>query len=173
MATKKAHVAAILAMRLDWNDGDRLLAEELAGLRFRLEKERKKAEREPATVTTGSGGVKPNPVHAMVSNLADQESRLTRRLNLTSIRNARGRYETATSPLETRQKLWEFWGEHSIENLLPGCWAGAANDAKCSIREDWVGWPNNPKTLPVAGETHEVSDWYPVAQTPHNMPDFE
>lgn len=158
MATKKVHLEAILAMRLDWTDTDRLTAERLAELRAQLDRATTAAGRAPATTTTAAGGVKPHPAHVRLNDLAAQEAQLTRRLRLNPQRTASGQYEATDSPVAARQRLWDEVGELYADSLLFGAWLGAVDDAKCAIPEDAYGWPNSPKTLPMAGQQHEVGD---------------
>lgn len=146
-----AHLNAITAQRMEWTEADRLLAAQLAELRAQLDAARAEARKAPLTVPTGSGSTKPNPVHAAVDRLARQEASLTRRLGLGLKRAAGGQYETRSSPLETRQKLWEKWGSVCTGNLMPGVWLHVAREAGVEIPEDSLGWPENPSELPVSG----------------------
>jgi hypothetical protein len=148
MTTKAQHLIAIIAMRTVWSGQDRIQAGELARMRYKLERERARANKEPATVPTAAGSVKANPVFSVIDRLATQERQLTRRLQLGAARNAAGRYGAAQSPLETRRTLWEHWGEHCKANLMPGLWFHHVKTAGVDIPEDSVGWPDNPSSLP-------------------------
>lgn len=160
MTTKKDHLNAIFAMRMDWSEQDRLMAKQLADIRYKLERERAKSTRAPATVPTMAGGEKPNPIFAVIEKLAKQERQLTRGLNLGAKRTAAGRYEANASPIEVRTKLWEANAARCVDNLEPGAWLFLVQEAGVDIDEDSKGWPNNPMSLPVAGQDHEVGSYY-------------
>jgi hypothetical protein len=161
--TREDHLAAILAMRTEWTEADRLLADQLADLRDKLATERSKSAKAPTTVSTAKGGRKANPIFAIVDRLSKQEAALSRRLGLGLRRTKSGRYDTVNSPLEKRAQLWRQIGESCKTNLIPGQWLCSAWTEGVEIAEDAVGWPNNPKTLPEAGKTHEVGRYYPVS----------
>ena len=148
MTTKKEHLAAIMAMRMEWTTQDTLLADQLAGLRYKLERERAKSARAPATVPTAAGGEKPNPVFAVIERLAKQEGQLTRRLRLGAVRTAGGQYKANASPAEARAHLWERWCERCKINLIPGLWLYVVRAANVEIAEDSLDWPDSPQTLP-------------------------
>lgn len=173
MATKSQHLKAIIAMRLEWSTQDKIMAEQLAGIRYKLECERAKASKAPATVPTAAGSEKANPIFSIIDKLAKQESQLTRRLKLGAVRTAGGKYEANSSPAEARKAIWtEYQGYGGIEYLVPGSWWAAVWRAGVSIPEDGQGWPNNPLTMPVAGKVHEVTDYWPVSGNnppTHNM----
>lgn len=135
-------------MRVEWTEQDKLLADQLAGLRFKLEKELAQAAREPATVPTAAGGRKPNPIFAVIDKMAKQEGQLTRRLRLGAVRTAGGQYRANDSPVETRKQLWETHCEHCRSNLLPGLWQHVVREAGVEIDADSLGWPDNPKEMP-------------------------
>lgn len=171
MATKANHLAAIKAMRLNWSAQDSILAIELAGLRYKLERERAKSARLPATVLTAAGGEKPNPVFGVIDSLVKQEAALTRRLGLNSVvRNASDRYSTNDSPTEKRAKLWAEYvkdmdGDLTMD-LIPGHWWGIVCMAGCQIEEDGINWPNGPLAFPMAGKVHPTGKGYPVSVSP-------
>jgi len=148
MASKATHLKAIMAQRMEWTQADQLQAEQLAMLRAKLDHERKKADKAPLTVGTAAGGEKPNPVFAVIDTLAKQEAQLTRRLNLGAKRNARGRYQTATSPVEQRQALWLELEPLLLDNLIPGLWLFKVREAGCAIPGDEAFAISNPTTLP-------------------------
>jgi hypothetical protein len=148
MTTKAHYLKAILDMRTDWTEHDRLQAEQLAVLRHKLDIERRKSSKAPATVPTAAGGEKPNPVFAVIDKMARQEAALTRRLCLTAVRTAGGQYKANASPVDTRTQLWDQHAEHCRLNLIPGLWLQAVREAGVEIDEDSVGWPGNPQELP-------------------------
>jgi hypothetical protein len=149
MTTKKEHLKAILAMRMEWSDQDKYQAEQLADLRYKLQQERAKASKAPATVPTAAGSEKANPIFSIIERLAKQESQLTRRLQLGAKRTAGGQYKTNDSPLEARKRLWERWSEQCKDNLIPGLWLSIVKSEGVEIEEDAIGWPDNPKSLPL------------------------
>ncbi|WP_089162501.1 hypothetical protein [Caballeronia sordidicola] len=167
MATKAQHTQAVLSMRLEWSAGDKILAVQLANLRYTIERKSKLADKSDLTVVSAAGTEKSNPLFMVLDKLKTQELQLTKRLGLqASIRNASHNYEINANPTDKRGKLWTEWRENCISNLLPGCWVGITRDEKCGIPEDELGWPNNPLTLPVPGEVHEHGNYYPVSHTP-------
>ena len=149
MASKAAHAKAILAQRTEWTEADRLLADQLAELRAKLDAERKASAKAPMTVATAAGSEKPNPVFAGIERMSRQEAQLTRRLGLGAQRNARGRSEAARSPMETRKQLWDRFGTAYAGALLPGAWRCLVQQHSVEIPEDSIGWPDNPQTLPM------------------------
>ncbi|WP_144403878.1 hypothetical protein [Caballeronia cordobensis] len=151
MSTKKEHLSAILAMRMEWTAQDKLQASQLADLRYKLDLERAKASKAPATVSTAAGGQKANPIFSIIDRLARQEAQLTRRLNLGAKRTAGGQYKVNDSPQEARKRLWERWADQCKENLIPGLWLCIVKTEGVEIDEDSVGWPDNPKSLPTPG----------------------
>lgn len=136
-------------MRTEWTDQDRLIAGQLAGIRSKLDRERTKASRASATVSTAAGGEKPNPLFAVIDKLATQERQLTRRLSLGSKRNASGRYEANCSPVERRKQLWDIHAANCRANLLPGLWLFVARSEGVAIPEDEAYEVSNPTALPV------------------------
>lgn len=149
MATKAKHLAALMAQRTEWTEADRLLADQLAALRSKLDAERKAAANAPMTVSTAAGGEKPNPLFAGIERMSKQEAQLSRRLGLGAQRNARGRSEAAKSPMEARKQLWNRFGKAYAGSLLPGAWRCLVQQHSVEIPEDFVGWPSNPRTLPM------------------------
>jgi hypothetical protein len=148
MTTKAKHLKAILAMRTEWTEQDRLQADQLAVLRHKLDSERRNAAKAPVTVPTAAGGEKPNPIFAVIDRMARQEAALTRRLCLHAVRTPGGQYKANTSPVDARRQLWERHCEHCRSNLVPGLWLHLVREAGAEIDEDSVGWPDNPKELP-------------------------
>jgi len=148
MATKAKHLAAIKAQRIEWSEADSLLADQLADLRAKLDRERKIAANAPATVSTAAGNDKPNPLFAVIEKLSRQEAQLTRRLGLGLKRTKAGQYETTKSPIELRRKLWDKHNENCQTELIPGLWLYAVRDAGVEIDEDQQYTFANPKTLP-------------------------
>lgn len=149
MATKKGHLAAIIAMRLDWTAQDRLLADQLASMRHQLERERARAAKAPATVASAAGTPKPNPLFGVIDRLARQEAQLTKRLRLGATRTAGGQYTAATAPAEIRAHLWARYGKDCQANLMPGLWRYVVRAAGAEIPDDSIGWPDNPSALPM------------------------
>lgn len=148
MTTKAKHLEAILAMRLEWSAQDKLMATQLADLRFKLDQERSKSAKAPATVPTAAGGKKANPIFSIIDRLAKQEGQLTRRLRLGAQRTAGGQYKPSSSPTEVRRQLWEKWAEHCVADLMPSLWLYMVREAGVEITEDSIGLPSNPKNLP-------------------------
>jgi len=167
MATKAQHTQAVLSMRLEWTTGDRILAIQLANLRYTIERKSKLADKAGLTVQSAAGTEKANPLFSVLDKLKTQELQLTKRLGLQAmVRNASHNYELNANPTDKRTKLWQQWEDNCITNLMPGMWLHVVRADKCVIDEDALGWPNNPKSLPVAGKVHEVGTDYPLATPP-------
>ncbi|WP_155630745.1 hypothetical protein [Burkholderia cepacia] len=154
MATKAAHLRAIIGQRVSWTQADRMQAERLAYLRFQIEKLDRELGREGFTVATAAGGSKTNPKVGARERLVKEESQLTRRLGLGLQRTTdNGRsYKVALSPGEMRERLWRVFEGDCLANLKPGMWLSWTRMQGCEIPEDATGYPNNPLTLPVPGE---------------------